>query len=380
MVAHPGRQHSHQAALALYKRGLLGAYWTGVPAGGVAETFPSLRTRFGVSGIPPDLIRWCPVTPLLRKMGTAIHPGVGRMGEFAGHRCFDRLVAFRLRKERFAAIIGYETSSVASFSAARRAGILTVLDAAAVHHTAYGGDDRLIPARLREAINADKEREIELADAIIVTSELARQTYAAAGVPAKKLSVIELGVDVDFFRPAEDGTSGPFTFAFVGSFTPRKGLDLLLEAFSRVRGILPEVRLRLFGSGEYEERCQVDGVSVEGRVPPKVLARELPKAGCLVLPSRIDSYGLVVGEAFACGVPVIVSDAVGAGQMVEEGRNGWVVRSEDIDALTERMSWVATHRQERAQWRSAARTAGLKMAWPSYHERFTTAIQALLHG
>ena len=72
-----------------------------------------------------------------------------------------------------------------------------------------------------------------------------------------------------------------------------------------------------------------------GRVAQGELASLLGNADCLVLPSRFDSFGMVVPEAMACGLPVIVTDMVGAKQLVEEGRQLTVHRSggSDVSAL-----------------------------------------------
>src|SRR5262249_28387622 len=74
-------------------------------------------------------------------------------------------------------------------------------------------------------------------------------------------------------------------------------------------------------------------------IPPDVFGQTLRSAQCLLLPSRVDAFGLVVLEAMACGVPAIVSDTVGAKELIEEGHNGFVVPSGNSDALFDRMRW-----------------------------------------
>lgn len=379
MVAHPGRQHSHQAALALYKRNLLGEYWTGVPAGRVTDMFPSLGDRFGIKGIPSSLIRWWPLAPLMRRGGQWIHPNAGAAAELLSHRWFDRFIASRIRRGQFNAIVGYESATAEAFAAARRAGVITILDAPAVHEAAnMAALSRTTPARLHATVMAGKQLELELADAVLVTSPLARDTYIAAGVPSSKIHVVTLGVDLDLFLPDDRVTADGFTFAFAGSFIGRKGIDLLLEAFRRTRDRSSTARLRLFGSGANERALVAEGVSLEGRLSHADLARELRTADCFVLPSRIDSYGLVVAEALASGVPVIVSDAVGAKELIRPGANGWIVPAGDAEALADRMTWFVQNRDQRDQWRGAARQSVLALGWSAYHERFAAAVESLL--
>ena len=85
LVTHPGRQHSHQAALALEKAGLLAGYWAGVPASGFRRYAP----------VPLDPARtvWFPWTPALR-------PDRAPAADFAACRLFDRWAARRLGQVR----------------------------------------------------------------------------------------------------------------------------------------------------------------------------------------------------------------------------------------------------------------------------------------
>src|SRR6185436_6341426 len=101
LVTHPGRQHSHQAALALQKAGLLAGYWAGVPS--LAEhgrLVPRALWRRLVAYAPvpldPARVRWAPWVPGLRRLGDRLPGGATREADFAVCRLFDRWVARRL--------------------------------------------------------------------------------------------------------------------------------------------------------------------------------------------------------------------------------------------------------------------------------------------
>jgi glycosyltransferase involved in cell wall biosynthesis len=87
---------------------------------------------------------------------------------------------------------------------------------------------------------------------------------------------------------------------------------------------------------------------------------------------------MVVPEAMACGLPVIVSDMVGAKQLVEEGQNGFIVPVEDVSALAARMRWLIQNRTMLAGMSSAARTAAEQARWANYRRRFGFAIREVL--
>ena len=397
LVTHPGRQHSHQAALALQEAGMLAGYWSGVPATPEqARRVPALlRARFSrYAPVPldPRRARWHPWTPALRRTGDALLPaGAAAWNDFAACRLFDRWVARGLRRSRrieLDAVIACEISALATFRQARRRGIRTLLDAPSIHHAAqdrlHGTTD---PPRLHRRIVALKEVEIALADAILTVSELARRTYVEAGVPPEKVHAVPLGADLELFSPGEQQAGVDFTFLFSGATIHRKGFDLLLAAFDRVRAGNPAARLRLAGprgdSAHLLDRRGSDGrgsdgIDLLGAIPQPELAAELRRADLLVLPSRNDSYGMVVAEALASGLPVLVTEMVGAKDLVTEGRTGWIVPVDDVAALAGRMDWCARHPDGVRAMRADCRRAAESATWPAYHQRFVDLLEEIL--
>jgi glycosyltransferase involved in cell wall biosynthesis len=395
LVTHPGRQHSHQAALALELQGMLAGYWAGVPA--VAEQTrrvpPSLRrrvARYSPVPLPPRGVRWFPLTPALRRIGDAILPrGAAAWLDFMACRLFDRWVAARLPRRGLDAVIACEISALATFRTARRLGIVTILDAPSLHHRAQ---DRLHGTadspRLHRRIVRVKDREIDLADHVLTVSALARETYLEAGVPADKVHTVALGADLQLFAPGPEqarSTADPqrgFRFLFSGAAIRRKGFDLLLDAFDRVGAAEPAAQLRLVGpladGGRLLATRAASRISVAGPLSQPELARELREADCLVLPSRNDSFGMVVPEALASGLPVLVSDMVGAKELVAEGRNGWIVPAGDSGALAERMLWCVRHPQEVHAMREPCRSSAAAAAWPAYYDRLAALLRAIV--
>ncbi|MEQ1862296.1 MAG: glycosyltransferase family 4 protein [Chthoniobacteraceae bacterium] len=118
-------------------------------------------------------------------------------------------------------------------------------------------------------------------------------------------------------------------FLFCGQMIERKGIDVLLAAFSRLgRG-----RLVLIGR-KAELPPLPERVEYAGFQPPEELPRWFAKADVFVLPSRHDGWGVVVNQAIAAGLPVICSDQVGAGHdLVTDGANGFKIPAGDADAL-----------------------------------------------
>jgi len=391
LVTHPGRQHSHQAALALEAAGLLAGYWSGVPSSpehGRLVPQPLWRRliRYAPVSLPVRLTYWAPTAPLLRQVAHRLPRGVAQEVDFAACRIFDRWAARRLARmpenERPAAVLACEISAQKTFEVARQLGIRTWLDAPSIHRLAQ---DRLHGTTdspgLHRRIAKIKDREIALAEAIVTVSELARTTYVDAGVDPARVRAVPLGADLELFAPpAQEPARGPGTvFLFAGAPIVRKGFDLLLEAFALVVAAEPSASLRVVGPrGAGAAR---DGMTFVGPVGQTELAAEMSRADCLVLPSRNDSYGMVVAEALAAGLPVVVSDMVGAAELIEPGVNGWVVPAGDVQALEARLLALAQPpegplllRAMRPRCRASAQGA----TWDAYRDRFAALVRELL--
>jgi glycosyltransferase involved in cell wall biosynthesis len=403
LVTHPGRQHSHQAAVALGRAGMLAGYWAGVPAmGAQARRVPArLRrsfARYAPVDLPEERVRWFPLTPALRRLGDAALPrGAAAWLDLAACRLFDHWAAAGLRHTAAApdglpeAVIACEISALSTFRAARRLGVVTILDAPSLHHAAqdrlHGTTDS---AALHRRIVRIKDDEIALADHVLTVSALARGTYVEAGVAPERVHAVPLGADLGLFSPGDgrrrEEDSEGLVFLFAGATIRRKGFDLLLDAFERVRRAAPRAQLRVVGprgdawesGGGMGGGGEAGGVTARGPMRQEELAMELRRADCLVLPSRNDSYGMVVAEALACGTPVLVSDMVGASELVAEGRNGWVVPAGDAGALAERMAWCAANPAAVRGLREECRRSAANATWAAYQARLAELLSAVV--
>jgi glycosyltransferase involved in cell wall biosynthesis len=218
---------------------------------------------------------------------------------------------------------------------------------------------------------------------VLTVSGLARASYLDAGVAEDKVHALPLGADTALFRPRPRGAeTQPVRFLFCGASIRRKAFDVLAEAFASVASEAADVELRVIGPrGDQAlllDRLPRGRVTTPGPLPQAALAEELASADCLVLPSRSDSYGMVVAEALASGRPVIVSDQVGAKDLVASGANGWIVPAGDVAALRERMLWCARHPAELRAMFDASRRSAERASWDAYGERLAGLIRELV--
>jgi glycosyltransferase involved in cell wall biosynthesis len=191
------------------------------------------------------------------------------------------------------------------------------------------------------------------------------------GVPQQQLFFSPHCIDNDAFRRASDAvgrrkaSDGTRRILFAGKLIQRKRpLDVLdAAALLRRRGV--EVEVAFAGSGELEDSLKraasAAGVPAKfhGFVNQSALPGKYASADMLVLPSDgLETWGLVVNEAMACGVPAVVSDAVGCGpDLIERGRTGMIFPLGDIPALAGAMEAVLGFDRDRTHEAIAARMA-----------------------
>jgi glycosyltransferase involved in cell wall biosynthesis len=150
-----------------------------------------------------------------------------------------------------------------------------------------------------------------------------------------------------------------FCFLFCGKFQPKKRPLDILEAFCRLKTTTAEdsrpVHLLMVGDGEMKQQAEEWTlahdlqVGFAGFLNQQEIVQAYAACDCLVLASNYtETWGLVVNEAMACGLPAIVSDACGCiPDLIDEGMTGHSYPCGDIEALTERMQMIANDHSSR---------------------------------
>ena len=265
---------------------------------------------------------------------------------------FDRAAARRVGAEH-ASVLAFAGQALRTFRRARTLGCkrLELLSPTAhinrvwrQHRRAHAQHpierDWLSPAHRDKAL-----AEYENADAILVVSEYARQTFIAEGVAPQKLRPFPVRVHERFRAGAasRDEDDGVFRIVYTGAISVVKGVPLLIDAFERLS--LHNVELTLVGdSGTRGMRRFLERVTSRDpriRIAPGDPLPHLRRADVYVHPSYQDGFAYAVAEALACGLPVIVTEDTGARELVAEGVNGWVVPTGSVEAIHARLEQLA---------------------------------------
>jgi glycosyltransferase involved in cell wall biosynthesis len=205
----------------------------------------------------------------------------------------------------------------------------------------------------------------------LVAGRRSRDYVAFLGIPAQ---AIELGydtIDVERWRAASAGSEEPFAtrpFLVVARLVAKKNLSRVLEAFALYRERHPDRReLHVIGYGPLREALEAEAESLGlagavrflGAQDSAAVAQAMARAVALILASTEEQFGLVVNEAFAAGLPAIVSSNAGAVDvLVRNLDNGIVVDPYDVESIVLAMAHVGG---SEAVWR-AMRARALETA------------------
>lgn len=205
--------------------------------------------------------------------------------------------------------------------------------------------------------------------------------------------IIPNGVNVGAFASARDVTKVPGRILFIGRAEPRKGLDVLLHAFGMVRREMPEANLALAGANWDDVislaprpgtglRWPLAGIDALGWVDHDDKVAEMGEAQVLCVPSvEGESFGIVLAEGLAAGVPVIASDLPGYRAVLRDGELGVLVPPRDPEELAAALLDLLRDAAARDELAKAGVRAVAEFDWPHVAERVLgTYAEALESG
>ena len=154
-----------------------------------------------------------------------------------------------------------------------------------------------------------------------------------------KATLIPNGLDFSRFQP-QAGRDRLQYLVCISHLIPAKGIQYLIEAISLLKQQGASFKLDIIGEGEYRPQLQnminqyglQDSVKLRGRYSPEQLEMELPKYDALVLPSLRESFGIVLIEAMACGLPVLATRC-GGPEYIVTSETGLLVAPGSSDEL-----------------------------------------------
>ncbi|MGQ0700530.1 MAG: glycosyltransferase family 4 protein [Panacagrimonas sp.] len=368
-----GRFHHFHLARQLEKHGLLKKIWTGYPRfklkseEGIPEekieTFPWLQAPYmarGRLGFPlPEFLdkewRWRAQVTLDLRVSRTLAPG--------------------------STLIALSGSGLRSGRRVKQEGGAYICDRGSSHirfqdrilreeHARWGLTFSVVDSRMI----AREETEYALADYVSVPSTFVANSFVAMGHPVEKLFLNPYGARLERFHRVAEPAGDTFTVAFVGQASIRKGFLYLLEAFGQLKH--PRKKLNVIGSISSEikpllEKYDLSQVEFVGVVPNDQLPYQYSTSHVMVLPSIEEGLAMVIGEALACGCPVIASEHTGANDFFTDGVEGFIVPIRCADSLLNRLERLAEDAalQQRMSKAALQRVSAIG-GWNAYGERW----------
>jgi glycosyltransferase involved in cell wall biosynthesis len=211
------------------------------------------------------------------------------------------------------------------------------------------------------------------ASTVVCISEVVRQRVLESADGDYATSVVYNGVDPNIFTPANEPSG--LKILSVGNLIPIKGHDLLLRAVAMIQSRIPEVSCDIIGEGAELRRLQAlavelkiaDKVRFLGRQSRDSVAEALRQCTIFALPSRYEALGCVYLEAMSAAKPVIACRGQGIAEVIEHGKNGWLVGADDVGEMAQALVTLFEDAELRNRMRLAARRTILKSLTLQHH-------------
>lgn len=408
LFAHPtGNTNVRHAALALHRANLLGEFWTCLnyrDRSVLNRLLPrplvrQLRRRSNPQELQPYLHTF-PFRELMRLiapragLNELVRHETGVFSVDSVYQSLDRHVSRRLADSKFEAVYAYEDGAEYAFRAAAKLGRMAFYDLPIGYWRAareiLTEEAALQPAwastlsgNRDSQLKADrKDAELALADVVFVASSFTHRTLEYA--PAFKAPVVVTPYGAPAIpsvlpTPAPRPPGEALRVLFVGSLGQRKGLSYLFDACRELKGA---VQLTVIGTRPAAECAvlsrELAAVRWIESCPHSQVLAEMSAHDVFVFPSLFEGFGLVLLEAMAMGLPVITTAHTAGPDLIDEGREGFIVPIRNARAIAEKLALLHSDRDLRDAMSQHARLRAAEFTWDDYGAKLSACIQTAL--
>jgi len=281
--------------------------------------------------------------------------------------------------------IGWSGASLETLIEAKKRGITTILERGSAHYSYQQNilTEEYEKQGLKFKANYHSwQRELleyELADYISLPSSFAKRSFIEYGVAEEKLLVNSYGVDLTNFKQItkEDNV---FRIIYAGGGTLQKGYHYLLQAFYELN--LPNCELWHLGSVKDEikpflEKYKHPSWILKGHQPQNELYKFYSQGSVFVLPSVQDGFGMVIFQAMACGLPVVLSENTGGYDAItKDGEEGFVIPIKSVEAIKEKILYLYENQDICKEMGQKAKQRVISgFTWDDYGKRYINILK-----
>lgn len=356
----------------------------GVQAAGYLQRFITSVFNKYESGIDKRKITQIPLGAICAA-AIRMFPGTtGRLASYlVGDDIYDRLAANYVKEADILHV--FNNQGLQCLKVAKNNGAITVVSRSSAHPKVQArilsldASDNDLHRNINKLLIERHVAEYKLADYIFVPSQFVWNTMLQEGVPERKLRRVHLGFDPGRFYPGEK-QDDVFRIMYAGGLSKQKGISYLLAAYKELD--LPNSELLLVGD-EYPDAKEIistyRGLFRHIRfVPQEKLVHYYQQASVFVLPSLQDGFGMVVYEAAGCGIPLIITENVGAD--IRDGEDGFVVPIRDAKSIAAKLLYFYQNPQSARVMGLAARQYVHQFTWDNYHNELKNHYDEIWDG
>jgi glycosyltransferase involved in cell wall biosynthesis len=306
---------------------------------------------------------------------------------------FDSIVSKKIKKiEQFDLFVGWSNYSLRTMDWVKKIGAKAIIESGSSHIIEqkkilesecekWGVSLQPIYPKTISKMCA----EYSAADYIMTLSEYSRQSFIRQGIMSNKVLMVPCGIDVDFFLSETDcKIKNKFRVIVVGLLCLRKGIQYLLQAWNQLNLPVDKAELVLVGCIQSDFELVLKNFKLRkniifyGSTDRAGLKKLYNNSSIFVLPSVEDGFGMVLGEAMACGLPVICTENVGAAEMVKNNKNGFVVPAASSQALAEKILWCYQNQDTLVYMGKDAKEWVKNWSWDNYGKNIIEVYKKVL--
>jgi starch synthase len=403
LLSHPtGNQNVRNALRSLVEHDMLAEFWTTVawnPQSRWNRLLPSgvraQLSRRAYEHAPKKQLRLVPFRECVR-LGASfsmlqrfLTSGERPFSIIGIYGQFDKRVATRIKQINVNTVYVYEGCALQTLREAKRHSVKALYELPSSfwywEHKLLSEEAELNPTfatllpKLRDSADfmERKDEELQLADYVFVPSRHVQRTLENV-FPAERIRVVNYGAP-PIRRKKEDSfdRSRPLKVLFVGALTQRKGIGYLLEAIDMLGS---QVELTIVGK-RFLPNPRVDEACNRWRwfetLPNSRVLDLMQEADVLVLPSLAEGSALVVPEALACGLPVVVTPNTGSEEFVIDGLEGYVVPIRSAGAIADRLNHLNRDRELLAEMSRRAHATAARKSWDNYRNEWADVVRSV---
>jgi alpha-maltose-1-phosphate synthase len=401
VIAHPGTQHALKLAKELSKQGYLDKYISTLVWSDsdflirlIKKIFPRfyiLLSNRLLDEVPKRELKVFPLVELQHKINKFFRKKLTDNDlYYSKNKRFQQALKYKQIVDADI-IIGFDTASWILIDLAKKNRKLFILDQSIGHSLEMVAVHKQLNAQYpswskhiiekKDHLLKRERFEYDKADYIVVASTFTKETLIKNGINEEKIFLNPYGVDLIRFHYDEREIKQKKIFLFVGTVDVRKGIPFLLQCWNKAN--LPESELWIVGpvADEIKERiAKVETVKVFGKIINAELSKVMRQAHVFVFPSFFEGFGLVILEAMASGLPVVTTAATAGADLIENGKEGFVITPGDEEQLIRHLKYFSENPEQIVIMGKHARFKAEQYSWQNYGIRWEEIINKVTKG